>query len=602
MSRFTNKGVWLVCAILLLAWGGAESAPQAEPQANQPAPPAEAERIRLTNTANELEVFPAFSPKGDLLAYSSDRTGAHEIYVRRMDGTGVEHQVTKDGRHNVQADWSPDGKLIAYHSVVGDGIWVVPAEGGTPRQVAKFGSDPAWSPDGKTIAFQSEPLEALSLYTYSGMPPSTIWLVPAEGGAPKELTRAGEPHGGHGAPAWSADGQRITFVSSDIEPSGELWSVSAKGTDLKHVQGTLMPRDPFFAPDGSTLFYSSPDPGRGFRWGVWKISHAGGKPAVVSTLPARHITLTRDGCQAVVSEMGMAGNLWTLPINEKGEATGPAGPFTNDPDDRSSQPSFSPDGKRIAVHRVVDGNRFQIWLTDPEGKTRDFLTREATYGAGPPVWLPDGKHLVFNSRPEPGKMRLKKINLETKQVETYRELDPSWGWIRLSPEGQRVAFNRSSKGSVGNIWMLPSLDAAEPKQVTFDKEGADFPMWSPDGKYLAVRLRRGSDTQIGVVSADGGEVKQLTSGQGENWLPSWSPDSSKIAFAGMRKGVWDIYWVSREGGPIHKVTSQPDKLTTWVRYPVWYPTGDRIIFEHSATLGDLWLLNTCPGGQPQKAR
>ncbi len=600
MHRFKKHGLGCVAALALaLGPAGAQTPPPAAPAA--PAP--EVERIRLTNTAHELEIYPSFSPKGDLLAYSSDRGGGHEIYIRKMDVTAEERQLTRDGLHNVQADWSPDGRFIAYHSVRADGLWVIPSEGGKPRQVTKFGSDPAWSPDGKTIAFQSEPLEALSLYTYNGMPPTTLWLVAAEGGEPKQLTRWGEPHGGHGAPAWSADGKRITFTSSDIEPSAcELWSIAADGTDLQRISGTTMPRDPVFSPDARDIFYSSPDPNRGFRWGVWKTSIMGGKPSVVSTLPARHITTTRDGCQAVVSEMGMAGNLWTIPVDAKtGEATGPAVPFTNDPDDRSSQPVFSPDRSRIAFHRVVDGNRFQIWLSDPEGRERKFLTREATFGSGPPVWLPDGKHLIFNSRPGDGTMLLKKINVETGVVEPYRQLDPKWSWIRLAPEGQRIAFAVTDKQSIANIWMLPTLDAKEPRQLTFDKESADFPMWSPDGKWLAFRLRRGSDTQIGMISADGGEVTQLTSGPGENWLPSWSPDSSKIAFAGLRDGIWNIYWVARTGGPIHKVTSQPDKMTIWVRYPVWYPTGDRIIFEYSETLGDLWLLNTCPGGVPAKA-
>jgi Tol biopolymer transport system component len=599
MHRFKHSGLWCACAVLLLVSARSESEPQASQPAAAPSPAPEAERIRLTNTPHELEIFPSFSPKGDLLAYSSDRKGSHEIYIRRMDGTGKERQLTRDGLHNVQADWSSDGKLIAYHSVRADGIWVIPAGGGKPRQAAKFGSDPAWSPDGRTITFQSEPLEALSLYTYSGMPPATLWLVPAAGGEPKQLTHLGRPHGGHGAPSWSADGKRITFVSSDIELSGELWSIAADGTDLRRVSGTTMPRDPVFSPDATSIFYSSPDPNRGYRWGVWQASLKGDKPSVVSTLSARHITLKRDGCQAVVSEMGMAGNLWSIPIDPKTSVpTGPAAPFTNDPDDRNSQPAFSPDRTRVAFHRVVDGVRFQIWLSDLEGRERKFLTREATYGSGPPVWLPDSKHLVFNSRPGDGTMLLKKVNTETGVVEPYRQLDPKWSWVRLSPEGQRIVFARTDEKSVANIWMLPSLDAKEPRQITFDKETADFPMWSPDGKWLAFRLRRGSDTQIGFVSADGGEVTQLTSGPGENWLPSWSPDSSKIAFAGLRDGIWNIYWVARTGGPIHKITSQPDKMTLWVRYPVWYPTGDRILFEYSETLSDLWLLNTCPGGSP----
>src|SRR5689334_21935865 len=103
MQRFKHSGFWCACAALLLVSARGESAPQAgqpAPQAAAPAPAIqEVERIRLTNTPHELEVFPAFSPKGDLLAYSSDRNGPHEIYIRKMDGTGEERQLTRDGLH-----------------------------------------------------------------------------------------------------------------------------------------------------------------------------------------------------------------------------------------------------------------------------------------------------------------------------------------------------------------------------------------------------------------------------------------------------------------------------------------------------------------------
>ena len=51
---------------------------------------------------------------------------------------------------------SPDGSMIAYHSYGRGGIWIMPARGGAPRQVATAGSHPAWSADGRRIAFQSD--------------------------------------------------------------------------------------------------------------------------------------------------------------------------------------------------------------------------------------------------------------------------------------------------------------------------------------------------------------------------------------------------------------------------------------------------------------
>ena len=93
----------------------------------------------------------------------------------RPVGDGNRIQVTSDGGQNVESAWSPDGESIAYHSRAKGGIWIVPASGGSPRQVATLGSEPAWSPDGSRLAFS----------TYEGAlaERATIMTVPVAGGA-----------------------------------------------------------------------------------------------------------------------------------------------------------------------------------------------------------------------------------------------------------------------------------------------------------------------------------------------------------------------------------------------------------------------------------
>ena len=120
-----------------------------------PPPAADLQLKRLTNRRGYTGT-PAVSPDGHAVVYSSDATGSLELYlVSLVQGSG-EVALTKDGGHNIQPSWSPDGQWIAFHSRRRGGVWIVPSSGGVPQQVADFGSDPAWAPDSRTIVFTSD--------------------------------------------------------------------------------------------------------------------------------------------------------------------------------------------------------------------------------------------------------------------------------------------------------------------------------------------------------------------------------------------------------------------------------------------------------------
>src|SRR5262249_8707999 len=89
-----------------------------------------------------LDVFPSLSPDGKSVAYSSDKNGRFEIYIKQIKPGGGELQLTKDGKQNLHPSWSPDGQHIAYYAKDPGGIWLMSALGGAPKQLTEFGAKP----------------------------------------------------------------------------------------------------------------------------------------------------------------------------------------------------------------------------------------------------------------------------------------------------------------------------------------------------------------------------------------------------------------------------------------------------------------------------
>ncbi len=148
----------------------------------------------LVSTSRGFNGYPAFSPDGGTLAFSSDRSGRLELYVRPLAPGARETPVTSDGQDNVQPAWSPDGRYIAYHSMRRGGLWLVPALGGTPRQSHDVRIGPRLVARRTAIAFSS-----LGLASLDGMTQSSAALFVLDVARPTARPsrdgsrRAGEP-------------------------------------------------------------------------------------------------------------------------------------------------------------------------------------------------------------------------------------------------------------------------------------------------------------------------------------------------------------------------------------------------------------------------
>lgn len=543
-------------------------------------------------TNSGLDMFPAFSPDGSALVYTSLRNGHFELFLRQLAPGGRELQLTADGGENLQPAWSPDGKQIVYHERQRGGLWVIPALGGLARQLTNFGSRPAFSPDGNSIVFQSDSPADLSQTAFGALPPATLWIIAADGGVPRPLTHAGQPSGGHGAPTWSPDGRRIVFVCNDTGTSS-LWSVAPDGSEpelWREENGLIF--DPVFAPDGRHLYFSTAT--GNFR--LWQVSlSSGGQPtghaielANTGNALLRHLSITRDGKRLAYSSLTANTDIGSVMISPATQQAAAAPVLlTQDTNFRKTAQAFSPDGSTIAYSVWRLGADGEIWLMDAGGKNPRQLTTQSATVLG---WLPGGNEVAINQRASANSadVHLFKVDWRSGQQTPLSSHNLPAKFGRLSPNGKEIAFNRTVGGTI-NVWKA-SLDGGALRQVTFDHEMMGFPTWSPDGSSLAVEMKRGDDRYVAVLPADGGAPQQLTVARGQSWPGGWSPDGDKIAFAGQRNGVWNVWWVSRSTKREQQITNYTAP-NSYVRYPAWSPRGNQIVFEFAETVGNVWLMD-----------
>ena len=159
-----------------------------------------------------------WSPDGKTLLFTGVRKGRSDIYTIPADG-GAETRLTTAGR-NDNPEFSPDGKHIYFNSDRGGTVqvWRMRPDGTEPEQVTSddFSNwSPHLSPDGRRMAVLSCDQSATALPTDQYVTLRVLLL------ADKRVQAALKLVGGAGsmdAPAWSADGRRLAFVSYQLIP------------------------------------------------------------------------------------------------------------------------------------------------------------------------------------------------------------------------------------------------------------------------------------------------------------------------------------------------------------------------------------------------
>jgi len=252
-----------------------------------PGAAAAAEILRLTDTP-ELDGFPFWSPDGERIAYTSfdPATGDMTIRVMAADGTAGTDLIPAGSRDFfVTNPWSPDGKEILFISdrSASYDLWVMNADGTSPVQVTDGtnvvpwlhgprGYEAEWSPDGRTIAYTSclfggADIREAAADEHGGRASmninlseirreADIWVVNPDGSGERGLTSSGDAL----IPRWHPGGDRIAYLSRasgtavirvmNLDGSGGM-QITPDGEDVLQFS---------WSPDGRKILYAVQTP------------------------------------------------------------------------------------------------------------------------------------------------------------------------------------------------------------------------------------------------------------------------------------------------------------------------------------------------------
>jgi serine/threonine protein kinase/Tol biopolymer transport system component len=167
--------------------------------------------------------------------------------VVRYDAKSQQFLPFLSGISAIQLGFSKDGQWVAYASYPDGALWRSKLDGTERLQLSSLPMavlQPQWSPDGKQIAFAG---------AVPGKP-SHIYMVSADGGAPKELTKGGRDEV---FPNWSPDGNSLIFgnPTSELEGSAPsaIYRLDLKTGQLTIISGSDGTSSPRLSPDGTFL-------------------------------------------------------------------------------------------------------------------------------------------------------------------------------------------------------------------------------------------------------------------------------------------------------------------------------------------------------------
>jgi len=311
------------------------------------------------------------------------------------------------------------------------------------RQIGR----PTWSRDGQSVAFISN---------MSGR--NNLWLVPAEGGWPVQLTVSDQRQA---SPAWSPDGKWIAYQSDyDGDEQWDIFLVSPKIGQVVNLTSTreIAETDPTWSPDGRYLAYLvKPKTSASHEIDVYDLVMREVKHLTTGTPQDKgnsNPIWSRDGKYIVYTQEQAKGTDSNIFIAEV--ATGKSTLLTpHEGEQRFSGNDISPDGKRVLFTSNAANSCDNVGLVEIATRKISWLTHDQWEIRGG-EFSPDGKHITFTANVDGNE----EIYLHDLAAGKSTALpiakgvnEPAGGHSAFTKDGSRLLYYHNGPTAPGDLWV-----------------------------------------------------------------------------------------------------------------------------------------------------
>jgi eukaryotic-like serine/threonine-protein kinase len=453
----------------------------------------------------------AISPDGQKIVFAATSQGQSCLWLRSLDNT-VSGSPLPGTASAYYPFWSPDSQSIGFFA---DGkLKRMDIKTGAMQVLASAtaGRGGAWNRDGVILfAPQAGP----------------IFRISAEGGEPAQLTQI-ESTGSHRFPQFLPDNRHFIFCASgNREIRSGIYVGQLDGTEPRRLVDAdvaaayLDPGKLVFIRQGTLFAQDFDTSGLSLNGNPFPIAE---QVAFRSGFYSAAISASATGLLAYRS--GPAERRQFIWFDRSGREIAKVGNLDSA---QASAPSLSPDGRYIALDRMVDNNR-DIWLLETARSVLRRLTFDLAEDNSP-TWSPDGSRIVFTRREAVGTLYqipasgngAEKLLLATPQPKRAAD------W---SHDGRFLLFRTQDVKTKYDLWALPMDGEAKPfvvVQTNFDERDAQF---SPDGKWIAYESDESGRFEIYVQPFPGPGQKLPVSTNGGAQV-RWPRNGKELFYIGL---------------------------------------------------------------------